>query len=81
MATKTDTTTKTSNINRCACGCKNPTARTFAPGHDAKLKGAVLKIVRGEAALRTVPKSALEFAIGWPALGSNRRALKKMMGV
>lgn len=31
----------------CACGCGRLTSRTFAPGHDARLKGGVVRLVRG----------------------------------
>lgn len=79
MATKTDTKTTASTFNRCACGCKSPTARTFAPGHDAKLKSLVLQVVRDEIPVTKIPKEAREFALSWSALGSNRRALKKRM--
>lgn len=32
----------------CACGCGKLTARTFAPGHDAKARSLLLKVERGE---------------------------------
>ena len=32
---------------RCACGCGFLTQRTFTPGHDARLKGLIIRVVRG----------------------------------
>lgn len=31
----------------CACGCGFTTTRRFAPGHDARAKGWIIRIVRG----------------------------------
>ena len=28
---------------RCACGCGEPTARTFRPGHDARLRKRMIE--------------------------------------
>lgn len=39
----------------CLCGCGRETGGLFAPGHDARVKGLLLKIERGEE-----PKSALD---------------------
>ena len=38
--------TKMNTENMCICGCLTPTHSKFAPGHDAKLHGAVLRIFR-----------------------------------
>lgn len=32
---------------KCACGCERLTQRTFAPGHDARLKGGVIRHIAG----------------------------------
>ena len=39
--------TRTHALVRCGCGCARLTQRTFAPGHDARLKGLVVRAVRG----------------------------------
>jgi len=31
----------------CACGCSMPTQRTWYPGHDARMKGLILRYVGG----------------------------------
>ena len=31
----------------CRCGCGRPTQSTFAPGHDARLKGLILRQIAG----------------------------------
>ena len=33
----------------CACGCGDTTKSTWAPGHDARLKGALSRLEKGEA--------------------------------
>jgi len=38
----------------CACGCGRTTTRTFAPGHDARLKGGIVRVVRGLMTLKEV---------------------------
>jgi hypothetical protein len=39
---------------KCACGCPGLTARTFVPGHDARLKGLIIRVVRGIMSLEDV---------------------------
>lgn len=34
-------------LNACECNCGTGTARSFAPGHDARLRGMLLRIMRG----------------------------------
>jgi hypothetical protein len=31
----------------CSCGCGSLTQRSFTPGHDARLKGIIIRVVRG----------------------------------
>lgn len=40
---------------QCACGCGALTGRTFAPGHDSRLKGWVLRVERGIVKLADIP--------------------------
>lgn len=37
---------KVVEMHPCGCGCKTPVARRFAPGHDARLKGQLLRVAR-----------------------------------
>lgn len=32
---------------KCACGCGGGTQSTFVPGHDARQKGIIIRLVRG----------------------------------
>ena len=38
----------------CRCGCGQQTQRTFAPGHDARLKGLIVRVVRGVMTLQEI---------------------------
>ena len=38
----------------CSCGCGSLTQRSFAPGHDARLKGLIIRVVRGVMSLEDV---------------------------
>lgn len=40
-------TSKQRPMRPCGCGCSYPTQRTFVPGHDARLKGLIIRQVRG----------------------------------
>ena len=65
MATKTKakTVTKTKGKTKKVGTCLmtgNPTAGgNFCPGMDARLKGALIKVTRGEASLNSIPKAAI----------------------
>ncbi len=52
MATNTETKPKAEKApkqkNKCLCGCGTETARRFAPGHDARLKGVLIRAFRTE---------------------------------
>lgn len=39
----------------CLCGCKTETAGLFAPGHDARVKGQLYKVERGEMEFTDLP--------------------------
>lgn len=48
----------------CLCGCGQPTitdSARFIPGHDAKLKGLLLKVERGELKKSAIPEVAKPF--------------------
>lgn len=38
----------------CACGCSLPTQRTWFPGHDARMKSIILRVVNGVMTLEDV---------------------------
>lgn len=54
---------------RCACGCGTMVHNLFAPGHDAKVHGLLLKVSRGEVGLDAISPDTLphlkDFAIRW----------------
>lgn len=54
---KSNTQTKAHESNVCLCGCKVKTTRNFAPGHDARLHSLVLRVAKGEADKKELPKS------------------------
>lgn len=41
-------TRKTPESRPCACGCGQPTARSFAPGHDQRLWGVAQRVGSGK---------------------------------
>lgn len=43
-----------SNWTNCACGCGQGTQSTFAPGHDARLKGLMIRNLRGVMTLEEI---------------------------
>lgn len=47
-------TNRTRPISMCACGCGRLTQRTFAPGHDARLKGLMIRVARNVMTLEDV---------------------------
>lgn len=54
---------------RCACGCGTLVHNLFAPGHDAKVHGLLLKVSRGELGLDAISPDTLphlkDFCIRW----------------
>jgi hypothetical protein len=45
----------------CLCGCGQETLSLFAPGHDARVKGILLKVERGELTRDSIPESVAPF--------------------
>jgi hypothetical protein len=41
----------------CACGCGEQVARRFRPGHDARLKGQLVRAARSATRVKVVPES------------------------
>lgn len=62
MATKTAKKAakgKTAKTGVCLMTGQPTSGGNFRPGMDARLKGALIKVVRGEASLNSVPKAAI----------------------
>lgn len=62
MATKTKATKATTKSKKggVCLMTGNPTAGgNFCPGMDARLKGALIRVTRGEATLNSIPKAAI----------------------
>ena len=45
----------------CACGCGLPTTKEFAVGHDAKVKGFLYSVIRGEDSKIVAPPNFEDF--------------------
>lgn len=43
-------------VKPCKCGCGGLTTAFFVPGHDARFKGWLLKVEKGEMALKDLPE-------------------------
>lgn len=58
----------------CLCGCRQPVTRRFLPGHDARLKGRLLRLARG-----TDPADALVAlrVLGWDRLLTGNRTTRR----
>lgn len=73
-ADTTTASTSTRTLRSCTCGCGAPTARTFAPGHDARLKSEIRAVVEGRAEIRVLAKSAIAYGSTWTALPEDLRS-------
>lgn len=63
----------TSAVNRqgtCLCGCGAEVDRLFLQGHDARLKGKVKVVARGDLNLSTIPKYAIPYIERWSAVSN-----------
>ena len=47
-------TNRTKASTKCACGCGRLTQRTFAPGHDRRMKGLMIRVARNVMTLEDV---------------------------
>lgn len=47
---------KLQTMNTCLCGCNSECGGTFAPGHDARVKGMLYKVERGELPYADLPE-------------------------
>lgn len=66
--TKPTRTKKEKTVRPCACGCSGQTTAFFVPGHDARFKGWLLKIERGEKEVSSLPP-AIQSAYKWKKKG------------
>jgi len=55
-------------LRSCRCGCSGQTKGFFVPGHDARFKGWLTKIERGEKEISSLPES-VQKAYEWKARG------------
>jgi len=56
----------------CACGCGGKTLGYFSMGHDARFKGWLLRIERGEATPEQLLKKSVRDAYTWKAKGKGQ---------
>lgn len=47
-------------VRFCLCGCGEQVSRRFRQGHDARLKGVLLRVARGEEEPDAIPEEALD---------------------
>lgn len=59
----------------CACGCGSLTQRSFTPGHDARLKGLIIRLVRGVMTLDDVRTWADEIGRGEQTVAAIKKAM------
>jgi len=52
---------KQRSSHNCLCGCGGETLSLFAPGHDARVKGIILKVERGQMKTDEVPETVQPF--------------------
>lgn len=65
-------------LQPCICGCGTQVARYFAPGHDARFKGWLIKIAKGTERAKDLMPSSLIKALGpWKAKGEGQVPAKK----
>jgi hypothetical protein len=61
----------------CLCGCGGKTARYFVPGHDARFKGWLAKMLDGKSAKEVGMPAAVEKALGpWAETGKGVKPSK-----
>lgn len=59
----------------CSCGCGGTTQRAFVPGHDARLKGIIIRIVRGVMTFDDVKTWANEIGRGEQTVAAVKKAM------
>lgn len=60
-------------LNDCICGCGGKTGKFFVPGHDARFKGWLSKIAKGEAKPSDLMPATLAKALGpWTTKGDGQ---------
>ena len=52
---------KLKKTHDCLCGCGTETLNIYAPGHDARVKGILLKVERGDMERSAVPETVAPF--------------------
>lgn len=84
-APKAPRVAKSKEQSKCKCGCGGLTGGNFVPGHDARFKGWLIKIAKGEMAVTDLKKEVRE-AYKWvksskggqrPTTNYNGEALKE----
>lgn len=52
---------KLKKTHNCLCGCGAETLSLYAPGHDARVKGILLKVERGDLEKSAIPETVIPF--------------------
>ena len=74
-------TSRTRPTSKCACGCGELTQRTFTPGHDSRLKGLMIRVVRNVMTLEDVADWGGEDARKAVEKGLKDKALMKRWNI
>lgn len=69
-----------SRDNACKCGCGEMTSKHFVPGHDARFKGWMLKIERGQAKKTDLLTAEVIKAYKWVKTESGERTTTNYKG-
>lgn len=69
-----------SRDNDCQCGCGGKTSKYFVPGHDARFKGWLLKIERGESKPEDLMPKATAAKYTWRNKGKGKIPTKLWNG-
>lgn len=67
-------------VKPCACGCGEETTAYFAPGHDARFKGWLLKIEKGIAEPKDLMPKSVWSQYEWKKSGKGMRPTKNYKG-
>lgn len=67
---------RTRPLSACVCGCGGLTQRSFVPGHDARLKGVLLRVVAGTMSLDAVQEWGDAIGRGTQIRAAVEKALK-----
>jgi len=69
-------TMATTTTQACGCGCGEPVTRRFKPGHDARLKGTMLRLFRSGEKAKVATAKDVAAENGWEHLLTDQPSTK-----